>query len=50
MKLINEMKTSIAVLALIGATQAGYTVHVSVDENELQRAAGAIGQKVGQWA
>jgi hypothetical protein len=44
------MKTSFAVLALIGATQAGYSVHVNIDENELQRAAGAIGQRVGQWA
>ena len=36
------MKTSFAVLALLGYVNAAETVHISIDQNELARAAQAI--------
>jgi len=45
----HKMKTTAAVLALIGSTNATYTFSVSVDERELQRTAEALGQTAEQW-
>lgn len=36
------MKFSPAIIALIGSVNAGYSVHVKIDENELQRTAVAV--------
>ena len=43
------MKTSSAVLALIGATNATYSVTVSVDEQALGQTAQDVGQSVDQF-
>ena len=44
------MKTSAAILALIGATDATYTASISIDEDALGSAIGSAGQRVEQWA
>jgi len=44
------MKTSTAILALIGATDATYTASISIDEDALGSALGDAGQRIEQWA
>jgi len=43
------MKTSFAVLALLGYVNAAETVHISIDQNELARAAQAIAGTAEQY-
>ena len=43
------MKTSAAVIALLGSANAGYSVHVNIDEKELARAAEDVSDTIDKF-